>query len=390
MSFEIITGGGEGRAAAEHQTYNRVVVRRYRSIIIGFVVGVFSGVLCSVLEDRLKLYFADRDMATISVTAADPIVREFGIVQVWQAGSPIQQRRLRDAEGPTLTIRVAAGVYEIRLQVLDKKFVLDEQRFDRGAAFRYSDEKLPPPEFFSDREFVAVAAGVFTQGSSEFKVSSPAHEVSLSAFRIRSTPVTSCEYASYLAAGRYLQAGSQADDAKVCSGLDARKPAVWVAWEDAKKFCTWLSAFKRQSFRLPTEAEYERAMRIAHERTRYPWGDSEYDPEKPRAPLANYREYWVGGAKPDLSPVKTFPEVGGLYDISGNVWEWTSDWYDARFYSKGEAKLPDTRGPAKGDLHEVVVRGGSCQDPIERLSCAFRGGVDPAIGYYNVGFRVVK
>jgi formylglycine-generating enzyme len=325
-------------------------------------------------------------MTTITVTARDPNIRKFGVAQIWQANSRSEQQRFRENDGSTITFRLAPGVYEVRLQVLDKKFILGTQRFERGTTFRYSDFDLPSPEFFSDGEFIEVPGGAFTRGSEEFKNTSPAHEISVSAFRIRSIPVTACEYASYLAAGKY----AQADDVEICSGQEALKPAVYVNWESAKKFCNWLSSFRKQSFRLPTEAEYERAMRIARTASKYPWGDGEYDPEKPRVPLANYGEYWRGGTRPDRTPVRFFPATRGIYDIAGNVWEWTSDWYDPEFYSKPEAKLQDSRGPTESALHEVVVRGGSFEDPIYKLACAFRGGIDPAIGYYNVGFRVVK
>jgi formylglycine-generating enzyme len=154
--------------------------------------------------------------------------------------------------------------------------------------------------------------------------------------------VTECEYESYLATGK----DALVDDVAVCSGQDALKPANYLTWDDAKRFCTWLSDLKKASFRLPTEAEYERAMRIAGPGSKYPWGNSEYEPDKPLEPIANYRKYWRGSAKPDRTLVRSFPAIRGLYDISGNVWEWTSDWFDPQFYSKTEAKLRDSRGPA--------------------------------------------
>jgi len=132
-------------------------------------------------------------------------------------------------------------------------------------------------------------------------------------------------------------------------------------------------------FACPPRAEYERAMRIAMPRSRYPWGDSEYDQEKPRAPLANYLKYWRGGERPDRTPVRFFPATRGLYDISGNFWEWTSDWYDPQFYSTPAAKLRDSRGPTESPRHQVVVGGGSFENTIVELPCVFRGGIDPMI-----------
>jgi len=368
-----------------------VLLWPHLSIVFVFLGGLVSGVLVHQLEK----YYDDRDRATIKVTSNNPIIREFGVVQVSQAGSRIRQRRLRDERrGSTLTINVPAGEYEICLRVLDKILLNEERGLDKGTTLQYSDADLPPPlpEFFPDQDFVEIPGGVFTQGSAGFAQSSPPHEISLSTFRIRSIPVTACEYSSYyLSTGRYFQVGYQADDVTVCSGKDEHsKPAAWLTWDDANSFCRWLSNFKGQSFRLPTEAEYERAMRIAHPKSKYPWGDSEYDPEMPRVLLANYVEFWRGRATPDRTPVRGFPAVNGLFDIAGDVWEWTSDWYDPRFYSTKEAKLANSHGPTMSPLHHRVVRGGSCQDPIEDLSCAWRGHVDPNDERHNVGFRVVK
>jgi formylglycine-generating enzyme required for sulfatase activity len=123
---------------------------------------------------------------------------------------------------------------------------------------------------------------------------------------------------------------------------------------------------------------------------KYPWGGDEFDREKPGVPLANYSTAWPNGRTSERTLVRAFPAVGGLYDIAGNVWEWTSDWYDPGYYASMEARLDNPVGPGASNLRQVVVRGGSFADPLYKLSCAFRGGVDPGIGYYNVGFRVVR
>jgi formylglycine-generating enzyme required for sulfatase activity len=363
-------------------------VRPHLTVVVVFLGGLVSGVLVHQLEK----YFDDRDRATIKVASNNPTIREFGIVQIRQAEGPTRRRRLREGKGSVLAVTVPAGEYDIRLWVLGE-IVLDEERgIEKGTTLRYSDADLRhPPELFPDQDFVEIPAGVFTQGSTDFPQSSPPHEVSLSAFRIRSVPVTACEYASYLAAEGYFQAGDLADDVKLCSvQADGTKPAAGLTWYDANRFCQWLSVKKHRSFRLPTEAEYERAMRVAHPRSKYPWGDSEYDPEKGPVPQANYREYWLRlGLRSDRTPFDTFPPIQGLYDISGNVWEWTSDWYDPKFYGSKTATSRDSQGPAESPLHQRVVRGGSCQDPIEKLSCAYRGGLDPTYRNYNIGFRVV-
>src|ERR1035438_1955366 len=263
----------------------RRIVRPHLTVVVVFLGGLVSGVLVHQLEK----YFDDRDRATIKVASNNPTIREFGIVQIRQAEGPTRRRRLREGKGSVLAVTVPAGEYDIRLWVLGE-IVLDEERgIEKGTTLRYSDADLRhPPELFPDQDFVEIPAGVFTQGSTDFPQSSPPHEVSLSAFRIRSVPVTACEYASYLAAEGYFQAGDLADDVKLCSvQADGTKPAAGLTWYDANRFCQWLSVKKHRSFRLPTEAEYERAMRVAHPRSKYPWGDSEYDPDRGPVPQAN-------------------------------------------------------------------------------------------------------
>jgi formylglycine-generating enzyme required for sulfatase activity len=343
--------------------------------------------LGSVLADRIKIYFSDHDLASIEIVARNPWIGRLGVVQVLRADSTVvEQDRFQDATNSIILIRVPAGAYEIRVRLLTIAFLLARRHFDRGSSSRFSDTGLVVPELFADDEFVRIPAGQFTRGDPQFKVASPPHELFLSEFRIRSIPVTFCEYSAYLASERY----AQSDDIGVCSGKDATKPAVYINWDEAKRFCAWVSKLKGQSYRLPTEAEYERAMRISGANQQYPWGNTEFDPEKPHIPLANYLEYWRGRTTPEGTQVRAFPSVHGLYDIAGDVWEWTSDWYDPQFYKRDESRVPDCRGPRASTLNQVVVRGGSFGDPLQKLSCAFRGGVDPAVGYYNVGFRLVK
>jgi hypothetical protein len=102
-------------------------------IAIGFIVGVISSVLAGVLLERAKVYFSERDMATIEVTAKDRTIREFGVVQVWQVNSRIEQHRFGGWNSSTVAFRVAPGAYEVRLYVLGKPFLLGTQTLTEGA-----------------------------------------------------------------------------------------------------------------------------------------------------------------------------------------------------------------------------------------------------------------
>jgi formylglycine-generating enzyme len=183
------------------------------------------------------------------------------------------------------------------------------------------------------------------------------------------------------------------------SSLDGREddPVVHVALEDAEAYASWAGKS------LPTEAEWERAARGGLERTTYVWGDA---PERPGERLANY---WHGdfpwrrdagyGAR---SPVGSYPANGyGLYDMAGNVWEWTADWYAER---AGEAPGPPCCVPAGMDdsydpaqpqfrIPRKVIKGGSylCADTYcLRYRPAARRPQMIDTGMSHIGFRCVR
>ena len=146
---------------------------------------------------------------------------------------------------------------------------------------------------------------------------------------------------------------------------NAREPVIYVSWNDAAKFCQWLSSVENARYRLPTEAEWEYAAR-AGTTTRYASGD---DPES-LLRIANVLDIaaerrfatqnWKSGTRGSdgfavLAPVGSFaPNRFGLYDMHGNVWEWCADWYDANYYRTGATH--DPKGPPAGRLR--VFRGG--------------------------------
>lgn len=171
-------------------------------------------------------------------------------------------------------------------------------------------------------------------------------------------------------------------------------PVVHIAWPDAVAYCEWAGK------RLPTEAEFEYATRGGLQQREFPWGDKLQDGDQ--WPLNIWQgefpeEHHVRDGFQFTAPVKSFrPNGYGLYDTSGNVWEWCADWYQPEYYSDSPRRDPkgprDSFDPNEPGLPKRVQRGGSFMCNANYClgyRCAARMKGEPSSGAYHCGFRCV-
>jgi len=220
---------------------------------------------------------------------------------------------------------------------------------------------------------VLIPVGEFTMGSDKGDDDEqPIHKVFLDSFYLDKFEVTNGRFAKFVEAIQSETPWGFAD--KETPVLRPDQPVRWVNWMDAIGYCLWVGK------RLPTEAEWEKAARGTDGRA-YPWGN---DPPTPAHAVFGLKEgsdtvSVIGNRDKGKSPY-------GVHDLAGNLYEWTTDWYDEEFYSKNPAINP--RGPAEGTAK--VQRGGSYINGAYRLRSSFRTKGDPTEHDPNVGFRCAQ
>ena len=256
---------------------------------------------------------------------------------------------------------------------------------------------------------VRIAAADFMMGSDHgFPYEAPVHRVTLDAYWMDVTEVTNADFAKFIeATGRVTTAeeigtavvfkpGKQ--DWDLVEGADWRHPegpsssiddrmdhpVINVSWDDAVAYCEWAGK------RLPTEAEFEYAARGGLSNAEFAWGNE-------LNPKGHFRANTWQGIFPEndrkedgfsgVAPIKSFPPNSyGLYDITGNVWEWVHDWFDPNYYAMSPTDNP--QGPSQGT--QKVQRGGSwlcSSNYCQGYRVAARMNTDRDSGLNNLGFR---
>ena len=229
-----------------------------------------------------------------------------------------------------------------------------------------------------DYPLIQIPAGTFIMGTiptgmRKTDPEEPQRSVQLDAYAIGAYQVTNAQYTQFLEATGYAPPELWNDERFNAPDF----PVVGVSWYDATQFLEWLGTLENIAYRLPSEAEWEKAARGTDARE-YPWGDA-WD-----ASRANTSE---SGNK-QLMPVGSYPSgisPYGCYDMAGNAYDWCFDWFhmEAYKYSPDENPLGASEGRRK------VIRGGSWIARGEYAArCANRAASEPIRGLHSVGFRV--
>lgn len=311
-------------------------------------------------------------------------------------GDPAELRRLADHLAARGDVHAAATAYDrayglapddrglaaARARLLDSLAVVEH-----GMRFRY------------------VPAGVHAMGSTTGDPDEqPVHLVRLDPFWLSDVPVSWAAYCALLGWSPPPDGMPDFSSLPPVEGRDRRpfmlyeankvrlryseddRPMVAVSWHEAEALAGHLSGATVR-YRLPTEAEWEAAARGGLVGARYAWGDT--PPTRQNCDFDRFDEF-------SLLPPRDLPPNGyGLHGMSGGVWEWTADWYDAWYYRESPRDNPS--GPAEGRAR--VLRGGSWADCAEVVTVSFRAAREATPWWEgewgerrapNIGFRLCR
>ncbi|MEM9986819.1 MAG: SUMF1/EgtB/PvdO family nonheme iron enzyme, partial [Bacteroidota bacterium] len=296
---------------------------------------------------------------------------------------------LRQALDPNLDLPNAGDKLRQAQQQRDTKEVRYLIGKNRQLQERYSGDLASPTPSqtgFGDYQdplagdLVAIQGGSFMMGSEDgYSDETPIHRVRVSDFYLGKYEVTQAQWTAIM--------GSNPSSHSGC----AQCPVEQVSWDEVQEFIKKLNARSEYTYRLPTEAEWEYAAGGgASNRTK--WAGTNQISELYR--YANFCDQncsysWKTEDHDDgyagTAPVGSYqPNQLGLYDLSGNVWEWCQDWYG----DYPSAAQTNPKGPSTGSAR--VARGGSWRKPPSSLRVAHRGHWQPDLRGNNLGFRLAR
>jgi formylglycine-generating enzyme required for sulfatase activity len=268
-----------------------------------------------------------------------------------------------------------------------------------------SPQAAPPPaevaRLVFEPQMIRISAGKFLMGTTKEQAAQaikngldkqvvereqPQHTVELSEYSIGKYPITNREYQAFLRDVK-VQTPPRGWDGDQFPAEKGGHPVVNVSWDDATAYCKWLSEKTKKNYRLPTEAEWEKAARGEDGRV-YPWGN-DFDSKK-----ANTSESKIGdttdvGKFSNSDPALSGDSPYGCADMAGNVWEWCNDWFSEKEYQGRAGKnVKDLQGPKNGTTR--CLRGGSWLSDEVLARVAFRDCAPPSLRLSGIGFRVAS
>jgi len=223
-----------------------------------------------------------------------------------------------------------------------------------------------------DQNMVLIPAGEFIMGKNSSSPTDwqPEHKVTIDAFYLDKYEVTNKQYYEYCTKTNTPLPEFWESSQFKCSLEYPDHPVIGVSFIDAVRYAHWAGK------RLPTEAEWEYAARGGLPNSNFPWGN-QID-----STLVNYGKKY----KTTLKVGSFKPNGYGLFDMGGNVWEWTSDNYSDDFYSRSPSQNPT--GPSTGRFK--VIRGGSWHSGAMCVQTYYRNGLSSSWIDFAVGFRCAK
>jgi formylglycine-generating enzyme required for sulfatase activity len=227
--------------------------------------------------------------------------------------------------------------------------------------------------------FILLPAGTFTMGSpsdepGRFSNEGPQHQVTLTqSFYMQQTEVTQAQWEAVM--------GSNPSSFSGCPSC----PVEEVSWDDVQTYISYMNVRGEGTYNLPTEAQWEYAERAGSTTAFYNGGITEtgsgYDPNLDAIGWYSYNS----GSETHPVAQKT-PNAWGLYDMSGNVYEWCQDWYSGSYYDSSPST--DPAGPSSGSSR--VLRGGSWIYYARSCRSAYRINYGPGNRYKSIGFRLTR
>ena len=247
-------------------------------------------------------------------------------------------------------------------------------------------------------QLVLVKGGCYQMGDTfggRYASEKPVHEVCVSDFHLGKHEVTVGAFRKFVNDTDYRTEAERGDGCFIWTGSkwekrsdanwrnpgfsqDDNHPAVCVSWNDAQSFVGWLSKKSGKGYRLPTEAEWEYAARSGGKAEKWAGTSDE-------SSLSDYGWYNANSGNKTHPAGQKKPNSLGIYDMTGNVWEWCSDWYGEKYY--GESPRDNPQGPGNGSYR--VLRGGGWNSFAPNSRAAVRLWDGPVSrSHFFLGFRV--